>query len=92
MTVEFLRLLAENFKPGQSSWLRQLVKTRSIWIMPNANALGYYKNVREENGMRSVVVSPLSMVPPSKMPSWGHFLQFKSDSVNKKRCLQSPLV
>ena len=51
--IEFMRLLAENYYLSNDGnpWLKHLVDTRSIWIMPNANALGYYKNVREENGV-----------------------------------------
>ena len=29
----------------------RLVDTRSIWIMPTANAIGYFQNRREENGV-----------------------------------------
>ena len=38
-------------KEGQAlaRWLSRLINTRSITIMPTANALGYYQNVREEN-------------------------------------------
>jgi hypothetical protein len=50
-TIEMARLLLENYKYGNNEWLKLLVDTRSIFIMPTANALGYYKNVREENGM-----------------------------------------
>ena len=55
-TVEVVRLLLNNVnqpnnKDSTSVWLSRLVRTRVITIMPTANALGYYKNVREENGI-----------------------------------------
>ena len=49
--VELARLLAENYYYGENEWLKRLVKTRSIYIMPSANARGYYQNTREENGI-----------------------------------------
>lgn len=53
--VEFARLLLENYVEKdtrkQNPWLKYLVDTRSIYIMPSANALGYYTNRREENGV-----------------------------------------
>ena len=50
-TIELARLLLENYNYGQNSWLKHLVDTRIIFIMPCANALGYYQNKREENGI-----------------------------------------
>ena len=50
-TVEMARLLLENYKYGNNTWLKMLVDTRSIFIMPSANAIGYYQNKREENGI-----------------------------------------
>eukprot|EP00039_Didymoeca_costata_P020096 m.340051 g.340051 ORF g.340051 m.340051 type:complete len:743 (-) comp19104_c0_seq1:56-2284(-) len=50
-TVEFAELLVENYKHGSNEWLQWLVDSRSIWIMPNANAHGYYSNVRTEHGI-----------------------------------------
>ena len=44
-------LLIENYESGANPWLRRLLDTRSIFIMPNANALGYHDNVRTENGL-----------------------------------------
>jgi hypothetical protein len=32
-------------------WLKRLVDTRTIYMMPTTNALGYHQNVREENGI-----------------------------------------
>ena len=32
-------------------WLARLVATRRIVIVPTANALGYYQNTREEDGI-----------------------------------------
>ena len=49
--VELARLLVENYYFGNNEWLKRMVQTRSIYIMPSANALGYYKNTREENGI-----------------------------------------
>ena len=44
--VEFARILLENYNEPdvkkQSAWLKKLVDTRSIYIMPSANAIGYY--------------------------------------------------
>ena len=57
-TVEFARLLVENYVAGHNTWLRRLVETRSIWVMPNANALGYYENVREERTPHSGLIDP----------------------------------
>ena len=34
-----------------NAWIRHLVDTRSIFIMPMTNSLGYYQDRREENGM-----------------------------------------
>jgi hypothetical protein len=35
----------------QRVWLARLVSTRRIVVIPTANALGYYENVREENNV-----------------------------------------
>ena len=32
-------------------WLVRLITRRSLWIMPSANAYGYYHDLREENGV-----------------------------------------
>ena len=50
-TIEFARLLLENYRHGKNAWLKMLVDERNIIIMPTANALGYYQNKREENGI-----------------------------------------
>ena len=47
-TIEFARLLLENYKFGKNPWLKRLVNTRSIYIMPSANAWGYFHETREE--------------------------------------------
>eukprot|EP00038_Savillea_parva_P003848 m.130967 g.130967 ORF g.130967 m.130967 type:complete len:854 (-) comp11301_c0_seq2:1014-3575(-) len=47
-TVEFARLLLTNYINGSNPWLRRLVDTRIIVIMPTANAHGYSHNVRTE--------------------------------------------
>ncbi len=44
-------LLKEYNKENGNPWIKRLVDTRSIVIMPSANALGYYQNTREENGV-----------------------------------------
>jgi len=52
--TELAVLLLENYNLPESSrnpWLKRLVDTRSIWIMPTANALGYHQNRREENNI-----------------------------------------
>eukprot|EP00943_MAST-04B_sp_MAST-4B-sp1_P007467 g7467.t1 len=53
--MEFARILLENYieedAAKQNVWLKKLVDTRSIYIMPSANALGYFANTREENGI-----------------------------------------
>lgn len=51
-TLEFVRLLINHYNAATTStrdWLTRLISKRSIWIMPSANAYGYYHNVREEN-------------------------------------------
>ena len=54
-TMECLDLLLNNNKSPlnnnnvNSKWLLRLLHTRLITVMPTANALGYYQNVREEN-------------------------------------------
>ena len=47
-TIEFARLLLENYKFGKNPWLKRLVNTRSIYIMPSANAWGYFHETRVE--------------------------------------------
>ena len=49
--VEVAKLLVHARLYGTNPWLARLVNTRSIYIMPSANALGYYKDTREENGI-----------------------------------------
>ena len=50
--TELATLLLHNYNAtSPNQWLKRLVETRSIWIMPSANALGYHQNVREENGV-----------------------------------------
>ena len=50
--TELATLLLHNYNAARPNpWLKRLVETRSIWIMPSANALGYHQNVREENGV-----------------------------------------
>eukprot|EP00040_Diaphanoeca_grandis_P033836 m.208099 g.208099 ORF g.208099 m.208099 type:complete len:570 (-) comp33001_c6_seq4:16-1725(-) len=50
-TVEFAKLLVENYVKGNNTWLKRMVDTRAVWIMPNANAKGYNDRVRTENGV-----------------------------------------
>ncbi|GBG32166.1 Carboxypeptidase D [Hondaea fermentalgiana] len=47
--MEFARLLLESYTTCSNAWLQRLVNTRSIYIMPTTNALGYYRNTRTEN-------------------------------------------
>jgi len=47
-TVEFARLLVRNYLNGSNAWLRRLVDTRIVSIMPSANAYGYAHNRRTE--------------------------------------------
>lgn len=45
-------LLASNAaSPTGDPWLQHLVQTRSMFLMPISNPLGYENNVREENGV-----------------------------------------
>lgn len=65
--VEFAKLLVENYLEGSNDWLRRLVDTRSIWIMPNANAKGFHDNVREENNIDPNRDFPYGQVPSKCM-------------------------
>jgi len=47
-------------------WMARLVQTRRIVIVPTANALGYYQNVREENGVDPNRDFPFEVEDPSK--------------------------
>jgi len=48
-TVEFMRLLLGQY--GSNPWITHLVDTRSIFVMPMANARGYRANLRTEAGV-----------------------------------------
>ena len=63
-TVEFMRMLVEHYaqylssgdddqqQDGGGDWLTRLVARRSLWIMPSANAYGYYHDQRtDENNI-----------------------------------------
>ena len=41
--------LLKTYKDGSNPWVRRLVDTRSITMLPMSNAIGYDKIVREEN-------------------------------------------
>jgi hypothetical protein len=41
-------LASMGISDGQRRWLARLVTTRRLVVVPNANALGYYRNEREE--------------------------------------------
>ena len=45
--VELMNVLLKGY--GKNAWIRRLVDTRTIYIMPMTNALGYYQDTREEN-------------------------------------------
>lgn len=49
--IETLELLARNHAEGDNPWLKRLVDTRSIFMMPAANAIGYFKNECREGGI-----------------------------------------
>lgn len=49
--VEYMKLLTEAHASNSNAWLKMLVDTRSIYIMPMTNALGYFQNRRTENGI-----------------------------------------
>ena len=52
--TELALLLVENHNAvgaSQNVWLKRLVDTRVIYMMPTTNALGYEQNRREENGI-----------------------------------------
>ena len=42
------KLLVHARLHGTNPWLARLVNTRSVYVMPSANALGYYLDQREE--------------------------------------------
>ena len=44
-------LIARGIHPWTRRWLARLVATRRIVIIPTANALGYFQNKREEQGI-----------------------------------------
>jgi len=48
VVIEALRLLCENYASGTNAWLKRLVQTRTIVLIPMANAWGYYHNKRTE--------------------------------------------
>jgi hypothetical protein len=49
--MELARLLVESHAARSNAWLHRLVDTRSIVIMPTANALGYFADTREEGSV-----------------------------------------
>lgn len=48
-TVEFVQLLLDQYATYE--WVRRLVDTRSIWVMPTPNAHGYFEGRRTELGV-----------------------------------------
>ena len=65
-------LAALGVKASYRQWLARLVTTRRIIIVPNANALGYAQNVREENGIdpnRDFAYDPEPKTPTKCMQS-----------------------
>jgi hypothetical protein len=49
--MELARLLVESHAARSNAWLQRLMDTRSIVIMPTANALGYFADTREEGSV-----------------------------------------
>jgi len=46
--IEALRLLCKNYANGTNVWLKRLVQTRTVVLIPMANVWGYYHNNRTE--------------------------------------------
>ncbi|CAM9746702.1 unnamed protein product [Chrysoparadoxa australica] len=53
--------------PETVAWLAHLVETRNIYIMPTANAWGYYHDKREENGVDPNRDFPFNQAPSACM-------------------------
>ena len=49
MRAEFATWMLEMY--SRNDWVKLLMDTRNIIIVPAANSLGYAKNTREENGI-----------------------------------------
>jgi hypothetical protein len=47
--VELALFMVESYKKGSNAWVKMLLDTRSIIMMPMTNSLGYEQNRREEN-------------------------------------------
>ena len=54
------------YEDWQREWLARLVATRRIVIIPTANALGYYQNVREENRIDPNRDFPYDLTDPTQ--------------------------
>eukprot|EP00977_Amphora_coffeiformis_P020019 scaffold7805_cov153-Amphora_coffeaeformis.AAC.3 len=54
------------YEDWQREWLARLVATRRIVIVPTANALGYYQNVREENRIDPNRDFPYDLTDPTQ--------------------------
>lgn len=61
-----LQLKSQGISDRQRQWLARLVSTRRIVILPTANALGYYRNVREEETVDPNRDFPFDVVDPTK--------------------------
>lgn len=74
-------------------WLARLVTTRRIVVIPTANALGYYQNKREENGIdpnRYVFVYNTMMNKRSILTRALYFdRDFPIDVTDEKICMQT---
>ncbi|KAH9261225.1 hypothetical protein BASA81_000929 [Batrachochytrium salamandrivorans] len=59
--LEFARVLLEG--RHENAWLEHLLRTRSIYLTPMTNSLGYFANQREENGIDPNRDYPIDQVP-----------------------------
>jgi len=61
-----LELESVGIKTRHRQWLARLVSTRRIVILPSANALGYYRNTREEERVDPNRDFPFDVTDPTK--------------------------
>lgn len=61
-----MELEASGIQTRHRQWLARLVTTRRIVILPSANALGYYRNTREEGNVDPNRDFPFDLTDPSK--------------------------
>ena len=75
-TLEFVRMLLKHYTASTTStaststrsqdWLTRLVSRRALWVMPSANAYGYYHNQREENDVDPNRDFPYNVANPTQ--------------------------